>query len=110
MDTYSLAHLADSQLVEQLADLVATDRQMTAALLAYLAEVDARRLYLPAACSSMHAYCVTRLGLAEDAAYKRILAARGPSLSHPLRGNRRRPAAPQRPGDAGAAPDGREHP
>ena len=48
----------------------------TAALLAHIAEVDARRLYVPAGYPSMHAYCVEELRLSEDAAYKRIQAAR----------------------------------
>jgi hypothetical protein len=48
----------------------------TAALLAHLAEVDARKLYLPAAYPSMFDYCVHELHLSEDAAYKRIQAAR----------------------------------
>jgi len=74
--TYSLAHLSDQDLLGHLAALVAADRQTTAALLAHLAEVDARALYLPAACASMHVYCVRVLHLSEDAAYKRIRAAR----------------------------------
>jgi hypothetical protein len=45
-------------------------------LLAHIAEVDARKLYVPAGYSSMHAYCVNELHLSEDAAYKRIQAAR----------------------------------
>jgi hypothetical protein len=44
-----------------LADLVARDRATTAALLAHLAEVDARKLYLPAAYPSMYALCVGEL-------------------------------------------------
>ena len=59
-----------------LAALVTVDRHTTAALLAHIAEVDARALYLPAACSSMHVYCMRVLHLAEDAAFKRIRAAR----------------------------------
>src|SRR5690349_14067844 len=55
---YSLSHLSDP------------------ALLAHIAEVEVRGLYLPAACSSMYAYCTQVLRLAEDAAYKRIRAAR----------------------------------
>ncbi|HEY3215819.1 MAG TPA: HNH endonuclease, partial [Candidatus Eisenbacteria bacterium] len=55
---------------------MAQDRATTAALLAHLAEVDARKLYLPAAYPSMYAYCVGELGLCEQAAFKRILAAR----------------------------------
>src|SRR5262249_10147211 len=48
----------------------------TAALLAHFAEFDARKLYLPAAYPSMYAYCVGKLHLCEQAAYKRIQAAR----------------------------------
>src|SRR2546425_10989804 len=76
MSTYSLSHLSDRALLRDLAALVARDRTTTAALLAHLAEVDARRLYLPAAYPSMYAYCVGELRLSEDAAYKRIQAAR----------------------------------
>ena len=54
MDSYALTHVTDEELLADLAALVATDRRTTAALLAHLAEVDARALYLPAACSSMH--------------------------------------------------------
>jgi 5-methylcytosine-specific restriction endonuclease McrA len=74
--TYSLAHLSDHVLLRDLAALVARDRATTAALLAHLAEVDARKLYLPAGHRSMYAYCVEELRLSEDAAYKRIQAAR----------------------------------
>jgi len=76
MNTYSLSHLGDRALLRDLASLVARDRATTAALLAHLAEVDARRLYLPAAYPSMYAYCVHELGLSEEAAFKRIHAAR----------------------------------
>src|SRR6059036_789283 len=76
MSTYSLSHLSDRALLRDLAALVAQDRVTTAALLAHLAEVDARKLYLPAAHPSMYSYCVHQLRLSEDAAYKRIQAAR----------------------------------
>src|SRR6266487_924932 len=76
MRAYSLSHLSDPELLRGLASLVAQDRVTTATLLAHLAEVDARRLYLPAAYPSMYAYCVHELYLSEDAAYKRITAAR----------------------------------
>jgi hypothetical protein len=49
---------------------------MTAILLAHIAEVDARRAYLPEGYSSMLSYCVECLRLSEDAAAKRIQAAR----------------------------------
>jgi hypothetical protein len=73
---YSLSHLSDQTLLHGLAALVARDRANTAELLAHLAEVDERRLYLPAGYPSMFAYCVQELGLCEQAAYYRIRAAR----------------------------------
>ena len=76
MSAYCLSHLSDPVLLRELAALVARDRATTAALLAHLAEVDARKLYLPAAHPSMFSYCIHELRLSEDAAYKRIRAAR----------------------------------
>jgi 5-methylcytosine-specific restriction endonuclease McrA len=76
MTDYSLTHLSDHALLQGLAGLLAQDRLTTAAMLAHLAEVDERRLYLPAAYPSMYAWCVGELGLSEDAAFKRIRAAR----------------------------------
>ena len=76
MRTYELTHLGDAVLARDLAAVVSQERTATAAVLAHLAEFDARRLYLPAAHPSMHSYCVRELGLSEDAALKRIQAAR----------------------------------
>ncbi len=76
MKAYSLSHLSDRVLLHDLAALVAQDRVTTAAMLAHLAEVDARRLYLPAGYSSMYAWCVGELKLSEDSTAKRIQAAR----------------------------------
>jgi hypothetical protein len=76
VSTYSLSHLSDAVLSRGLASLVAQDRTTTAAMLAHLAEVDARKLYLPAAYPSMYEYCVHELGPSEDAACNRIQAAR----------------------------------
>jgi hypothetical protein len=76
MNAYTLSHLTDHDLLHHLAALVVRDRATTAALLAHLAEVDARRLYLPAAYPSMFDYCVHELHLCEQAAFKRIRAAR----------------------------------
>ena len=73
---YSLTHLGDAVLVRELAVLVAHDRVNTAMLLAHVGEVDARRLYVTAGHPSMFAYCVDELHFSEDAAYKRIRAAR----------------------------------
>jgi hypothetical protein len=76
MRVYSLSHLGDPEPRRSLAALVAQARTTTATLLAHLAEFDARKLYLPAGYPSMFAYCVHELHLSEDAAYKRIQAAR----------------------------------
>jgi 5-methylcytosine-specific restriction endonuclease McrA len=74
--TYSLSHLSNGDLLRGLTSLVSQDRNTTAALLAHLAEVDARNLYLPAGYSSMHAYCVNQHRMSEDEAYKRLRVAR----------------------------------
>ena len=76
MRAFTLDHVPDDRLLSDLAALVATDRRTTAALLAHLAEVQERKLYLPAACSSMFVYATRVLGFSEDAALKRIRAAR----------------------------------
>jgi hypothetical protein len=68
--------LSDGELVAGLKSLVVEERRLSTAMLEHLGEVDARKLYLPAACSSMHRYCVVVLGMAEDVAFKRIRAAR----------------------------------
>ena len=52
------------------------ERQATAHLIAALAELDARRLYLGQGCSSLFTYCTQFLRLSEHAAYGRIEAAR----------------------------------
>ena len=75
MDT-TLSHLSDQDLLSGLLALVARDRENMAALLAHLAEVDFRRLYLSAAYPSMVVYCIEELHLSEDEAYKRIRVAR----------------------------------
>src|SRR5438552_9662135 len=76
MRAYSLTHLGDAVLTRELAAVVSLERTATAAVLAHLAEFDARRLYLPAGYPSMVAYCLHELHLSEDGAYKRIHAAR----------------------------------
>lgn len=68
--------MRDGELLDRLRTLVADEREVTAAVLAHLGEVEARELYLPAACPSMHAYCTPVLGFAEQSAFKRIRVAR----------------------------------
>src|SRR5258708_1035364 len=76
MSSYSLSHLADHTLLRELAASVSQDRTTTARMLAQIAEVDERRLYLPSGYSSMFLYCLHELRMSEDVAYKRIRAAR----------------------------------
>ena len=76
MRTYDLSRVSDAALVRKLTVLLAEERISMAAVLALLAEVDARRLYLPAGFPSMYAYCVGELHLCEQAAMKHIRAAR----------------------------------
>ena len=73
---FSLRHLSDPVLLDSLTGLVRRGNRLEAELLAHVAEVDRRRLYLGRACESMFAYCTEVLRLSEDAAYKRIQAAR----------------------------------
>ena len=74
--SYDLRDLSPDLLLARLQTLLARDHQVTADLLAHLAEVDLRRLYLDQACSSMFTYCVERLHMSEPTAYKRIETAR----------------------------------
>src|SRR6476661_6034991 len=76
MRAYSLSHLSDPELIRSLISSVAHERTATAVVLAHIAEVDDRRLYVPAGHPSMYAYCVGELHMSEDAAYKRSRAAR----------------------------------
>ena len=71
MSKYSLSHLSDAALLQGFAALIATERDVTAAQLAHIDEIDARRLYAPEGYPSLHAYCVGRIKLSEDAARKR---------------------------------------
>jgi hypothetical protein len=72
----SLAHLSDDELLIEVRRLAELERQTTAHLIASLAELDARRLYLAQGCSSLFTYCTQILRLSEHAAYGRIEAAR----------------------------------
>jgi len=71
-----LAHLSDNELLKKVRRLAEGERQATAHLIASLAELDARRLYLGQGCSSLFIYCTQVLRLSEHAAYGRIEAAR----------------------------------
>src|SRR5262245_12825535 len=81
---WDLSGLSDGELLGGLNGVICAGRRALAQLLAHLAEVEERRLHLRAACPSLFAYCVTRLGFSEDEACRRIdvarLARRHPTL------------------------------
>ena len=76
MDRFSLTHLTDGALLSGLKTNVARERDALADVLAHIAEVDERKLYVPAGYGSMQDYCVHELHFSRDAANKRIRAAR----------------------------------
>jgi 5-methylcytosine-specific restriction endonuclease McrA len=78
MTTNSLEfiELSDRDLIAAVHHLTAAERSATAQLIASLAELDARRLYLAEGYSSLFTYCTQVLHLSEHAAYGRIEAAR----------------------------------
>ncbi len=72
----TVVELADDPLLEGLQKLAVRRRKLVSELLAYLGEVDERRLYRRFATSSMFAFCVERLRLSEPSAYRYLAAAR----------------------------------
>ena len=72
----ALGALSDEVLLARLVDVLSRGRRVEAEIIAHIAEVDARRLYLGQACSSMHVYVTERLHLSDAEAYLRITVAR----------------------------------
>lgn len=73
---YRLQSLGDDELLAGLSKIVQRRNQITAEFLAYLAELDARQLFLALGLSSPFQYCVEALGLCESTAGRHIAAAR----------------------------------
>jgi len=71
-----LTHLTNDELIAGTRRLVGASNQVFAMLLAHLAEVEARGIHRERACSSMYSYCIYELRLSEDAAFRRVSAAR----------------------------------
>src|SRR5262245_2846413 len=76
MHVPTFTHLDDSVLIQTLDEAVSPERSSTAMVIALIAEVDERGLFLPAGYESMIAFCMEKLRFSKDAAYKRIQAAR----------------------------------
>jgi hypothetical protein len=66
----------DAALLSDIRGLVGSQRELTAKLIVYLAEVEHRRLHLVAGYSSMFEFCVKELRLSEGEAFRRLAAAR----------------------------------
>ena len=71
-----LSHVSNGDLLAGVRGLVAEEREVTAKLVAYLGEVEERRLHLEAGFPSMFAYCTKELGMSENEAFRRLVAAR----------------------------------
>jgi hypothetical protein len=73
---YRLGELGNEQLLAALAGLVRRENDLMSDLLAHLAELDERRLYLDLGFSSLFAYCTEALGFCKSSAGRRIAVAR----------------------------------
>jgi hypothetical protein len=73
---YPLTHLGDGELLSNNEAIWRRRRHCTAEGLAHLAEIDERRLYLPAAYHTMQSFCIHELRFTPDEAEKRVTAAR----------------------------------
>jgi hypothetical protein len=71
-----IEQLSDQALIDATTHVSADVRRTSVDLIALLAEVDARRLYLPEGCASMFAYCTQALHFSEHEAFHRIEVAR----------------------------------
>src|SRR6267142_5602238 len=69
-------NLSDEDLIAGLKAACGEERRLVARIVAYLVEVEERRIHLEAACSSLFDFCIRRLGMSEGQAYRRINAAR----------------------------------
>lgn len=76
LSRYCLKKRTDESLIASTKTLVAKQSQLTAELLAHIAEVEARKLHVKLAYPSMFQFCVDALGLSEPMTYKYIGVAR----------------------------------
>src|SRR5688572_16519965 len=73
---WDLKHLSDNDLLRGLWSVRDAERGAVARLVAHLAELEERRLHLRTGSSSMFDYCLRRLGMSENEAFRRVTAAR----------------------------------
>jgi hypothetical protein len=71
-----LSKISNDELVGRLEQLCVRERKITHLILWHIVEVETRKLYLDMAFDSMFSYLTKKLGYSEDAAYRRLSAAR----------------------------------
>jgi 5-methylcytosine-specific restriction endonuclease McrA len=71
-----LSARSDEDLLQGVATLTGSHRELTAKLVAHLGEIEERRLHLLRGFSSMFDFCTNELRFSEGEAFRRILAAR----------------------------------
>ena len=76
LSSYSLAHVSDDDLHASTRRLVGRSNQLLGALLAHLAEVEARGIHRERACASLSTYCIYELRMSEDEAFRRARASK----------------------------------
>jgi len=72
---YRFDHVTNDDLHARTRRLVGRANQVLAALLAHLAEVEARGIHRTRACASLYTYCIYELRMSEDAGFRRARAA-----------------------------------
>ncbi len=77
-----VGHLSDAELEDRLKRLAGIERKALVLLLVHLGEFAQRKLYADRGHPSLFSYCMRVLGYSEQAAYKRIQAARA-ARAHP---------------------------
>jgi 5-methylcytosine-specific restriction endonuclease McrA len=73
---WELEHVSDAGLRRQLSELIAGGGRTEARIVAHLAEVFGRKLYLKDGFSSLYKYCLGGLGLSEAESFNRMTAAK----------------------------------
>ncbi|MBO9665665.1 MAG: hypothetical protein J7501_02490, partial [Bdellovibrio sp.] len=72
----NLSKISNDELIGRLETLCANERKITHLILWHIIEVETRGLHLDMGFDSMYSYLTKKLGYSEDAAYRRISAAR----------------------------------
>jgi hypothetical protein len=70
------SEMSNEEVLTSLKSLVGEGNRILADVIAYLAEVEERRIHLELACSSMFDFCLKKLGMSDGEAFRRIAAAR----------------------------------